>query len=165
MTRQLWKDALESVGIIAIIASLMFVGIETRNSTKQAVLTTQALEISAYQELMTNIEEMNTLTMHSDAAAATMARIWMDPGDLESFREARAIFLLLRHGDMAFYMFERGAINESRLRSAIAPISLGNPLVRNHWEKYKTSFAEEYRVYIDELIADLDGNLESRSIN
>ena len=72
MTRQQWKDGIESVGIVAIIASLIFVGIETRNSTNQAILTTQALEISAYQELMTNIEEMNMLTMQSDAAASTM---------------------------------------------------------------------------------------------
>ncbi len=165
MTRLRWKDALESVGIIAIIASLIFVGIETSNSTQQAKLTTQALEITAYQELMTNIEEMNILTMHSDAAAFTMAKIWMEPGDIESFRERRAIFLLLRHGDMAYYMFKRGAIDESRLRSAIAPIALNNPLVRNHWEKYKISFVEEYRDYIDKLIADLDGDLESGPIN
>jgi hypothetical protein len=165
MTRLRWKDTLESVGIIAIIASLIFVGIETRNSTQQAKLTTQALEITAYQELMTNIEEMNTLTMHSDAAAATMAKIWIEPGDIESFRVTRAIFLLLRHGDMAFYMFERGAIDESRLRSAISPITLSNPLVRNQWEMYKLSFAEEYRGYIDKLIADLDGDLESGPIN
>ena len=82
MTREQWKDALESVGIIAIIASLIFVGIETRNSTQQAVLTTQALEITAYQDLNTNIEEMNILTMHSDAAASTMAKVWMEPGDM-----------------------------------------------------------------------------------
>ena len=160
MTRQRWKDTLESVGIISIVASLIFVGIETRNSTQQAVLTTQALEITAYQELNTNIAEMNILTMHSDAAASTMAKVWMEPGDIESFRERRAIFLLLRHGDMAFYMYERGAIDESRLRSAIAPITLNNPLVRNHWEKYKLSFTEEYRDYVDALIADLDGGLE-----
>ena len=160
MTREQWKDALESVGIIAIIASLIFVGIETRNSTHQAALTTQALEITAYQDLNTNIEEMNILTMHSDAAASTMAKVWMEPGDIESFRERRAIFLLLRHGDMAFYMYERGAIDDSRLRSAIAVLALNNPMVRNHWEKYKLSFVEEYRDYIDALIADLDGDLE-----
>ena len=118
MTRQRWKDTLESVGIISIVASLIFVGIETRNSTQQAVLTTQALEITAYQELNTNIEEMNILTMHSDAAASTMAKVWMEPGDIESFRERRAIFLLLRHGDMAFYMYERGAI-----RALVRPLA------------------------------------------
>ena len=41
------KDLAEAVGFVAIIASLIFVGIETRNSTKQAELNTQALEITA----------------------------------------------------------------------------------------------------------------------
>lgn len=76
MTRQQWKDVLESLGILAIVASLVFVGIETRNSTKQAILTTQALEITAYQDLMTNIEELNTLGMQNDAAAAVLAKFW-----------------------------------------------------------------------------------------
>ena len=103
MNRQQWKDVLESFGIVAIIASLIFLGIETRNSTKQAILTTQSLEIAAYQELMSNIEELNTLSMHNDVAASVMAKFWRD-GDLEIFRENRAFFLLLRHGDLAFYM-------------------------------------------------------------
>ena len=58
MTRVQLKDLLEGIGFVAIIASLVFVGIETRNSTRQAVLTTQTLEISAYQELMDNISEL-----------------------------------------------------------------------------------------------------------
>jgi hypothetical protein len=47
MTRERRKDVLEGIGFAAIIASLMFVAIETRNSAKQAVLTTQAIEMSA----------------------------------------------------------------------------------------------------------------------
>ena len=39
MTREKLKDILEGIGFAAIIASLIFVGIETRNSTKQAALT------------------------------------------------------------------------------------------------------------------------------
>ena len=35
------------IGFVAIVASLAFVGIETRNSTGQATLTAQALEMTA----------------------------------------------------------------------------------------------------------------------
>ncbi len=45
MSRQQWKDLAEAIGFTAVVASLVFVGIETRNSTKQAELTTQVLEI------------------------------------------------------------------------------------------------------------------------
>lgn len=50
MTREQRKDWLEGIGVVAIIASLVLVGLETRNSTKQAVLTAETMEIAAYQE-------------------------------------------------------------------------------------------------------------------
>lgn len=152
MTRAKWKDVIEGVGVIAIIASLVFVGIETRNSTQQSALTTQALEITAYQELMTNIEELNVLSLQSDSTATVMRRLW-DPGsDLEDFRQQRALYLLFRHGDMAYFLYERGAIDEERLRSALAPINLNNELIRDFWEDKKPSFAVGYQNYLDDLL-------------
>ena len=153
MTRQQWKDVLEGIGFMAIIGSLIFVAIESRNSTKQAALTTQALEITAYQELMTNIEDLNVLGMHNDPAALALAKIWNEPDDLEKFRETRVLFLLFRHGDMAYFMYERGAINEDRLRSTLGPLPLNNRAGRDFWDQYKNSFTEGYRAYIDNLIA------------
>jgi hypothetical protein len=50
MSRRQWKDLMEAVGFAAVVASLIFVGFETRSSTKQAALTAQALELSAYQQ-------------------------------------------------------------------------------------------------------------------
>ena len=63
MNRQQWKDLLEGIGFIAIIASLVFVVIETRNGTRQAALSIRALEIAAYQELMSNIDEIKALSL------------------------------------------------------------------------------------------------------
>jgi hypothetical protein len=54
MSRERWRDFLEAVGFLAIILSLFFVGLETRNSAKQTEINTQAMEIAAYQELMNN---------------------------------------------------------------------------------------------------------------
>ena len=153
MTRRQWKDIFEGIGFMAIIGSLIFVAIESRNSTKQAALTTQALEITAYQELMTNIEDLNVLGMHSDPAALVLARIWNEPDDLEQFRETRVLFLLFRHGDMAYFMFERGAISEDRLRSTLGPLPLNSQRGRNFWDQNKNAFTEEYREYIDGMIA------------
>jgi hypothetical protein len=152
MTRQQWKDTLEGVGVIAIISSLIFVGIETRNSTKQAILTTQALEISAYQELMTNIEELNTISIQDDTVASVMAKFWGETGDSDAFREKRAFFLLFRHGDMAFYMYQRGAIDENRLRSALGPIQFSNQLVKNLWNENRSVFSEDYQAYIEKIM-------------
>ena len=155
MERQQWKDIFEGIGFLAIIGSLIFVGIESRNSTRQAALTTQALEITAYQELMTNIEELNTLAIQNEHAASVLANVWDETENLKTFGERRALFLLFRHGDMAYFMYERGAISEDRLRSALRPIPLYSQLSKTFWEQYKNSFTKEYQSYIDNMIANL----------
>ena len=155
MTRTQVKDLLEGIGFIAIIASLVFVGIETRNSTTQAELTIQALEISAYQELMDNIAELNRLVVQDAEVAAFLYKAsdtTEELSDFEQFRLDRYIFLRFRHGDIAFFQFERGAINEGRLRSSLQVLALGNPRVQDFWDRNQSNFVETYRNYITRLI-------------
>lgn len=65
MTRERQKDVLESIGLIAVIASLIFVGIETRNGAIQAELNTEALEMTAYQQMIDSINDMNALAIEN----------------------------------------------------------------------------------------------------
>ena len=158
MAREKWKNLFESVGIVAIVASLVFVGIETRNSTRQAVLNTQALEIAAYQDLMDNIADMNAIIVQDPGLAALMykaTRTTEALTDLEQYRYTRALFMRFRHGDMAYFQYERGAIDEARLRSALQILSLDNPNVRDFWESRQLNFVESYRNYINRLIDEI----------
>ena len=84
MTREQWKDRLEGIGFVAIIASLVFVGIETRNSTKQAALATQAMEISAYQELMDNVAELTVLVVQDAEVAAFLHKAYRTTDELSA---------------------------------------------------------------------------------
>lgn len=159
MTREHLKDLLEGIGFIAIIASLVFVGIETRNSTKQAYLNTQALEIAAYQELMDNIAEMNILIIQDPEVAALMHKVYQtseELTELEQFRFGRAAFLRFRHGDIAFFQYQRGAIDEARLRSSLKVLNLSNPRVSAFWHQVKRNFVRPYVAYIDQLIDERD---------
>jgi len=58
-----WKETAEIVGVAAIVVSLIFVGLETRNGSVQAELNTRALEMTAYQQLIESISEMNRLSI------------------------------------------------------------------------------------------------------
>ena len=165
MNRQQWKDLAEVIGFVSIVASLVFVGIETRNSTKQSMLNTQALEIAAYQSLMSNIDEINALSLGNTEAAGTLMKIWDEDSknmwgdeakDIERFKQDRALFILFRHGDLAYFMYERGAIDESRLRSALAPVPIGSEVGREFWQRTKVYFTDGYREYIDRRIAELE---------
>ena len=153
MNRQQWKDVAEAIGFTAIIASLLFVGIETRNSTKQAELTAQALEISAYQALMSNIDDLNKVLLQNPDLAPIAAEIFGDERvDPKGYQLRRVLYILFRHGDLAYFMYERGAIDKSRLDSALAPVPIWSEAGRKFWESNRQSFSEGYRTYMDEII-------------
>lgn len=153
MNREQRKDLLEGVGIVAIIASLIFVGIETRNSTAQTELNTRAVEIAAYQQLMANITAANAQSVTSEDAAGVIAamREWSD-SDVYSWRIASAFYQQFRHGDIAYFMYQRGVIDEDRLLSALRPLPLRKQKGREFWANSKVSFVPAYQVYIDSLI-------------
>lgn len=155
MTREQRKDWLEGIGFVAIIASLVFVGFETRNSTRQAALTAQAMEISAYQELMDNIAELNILAVQDAEVATFLHKAFAtseELSDVEQYRLYRNLFTRFRHGDMAYFQFERGAISEAQLLSVLQVLILDNPRVLEFWEKRQSFFVEPYRDYINRLI-------------
>ena len=161
MTRQQWKDLIEAVGFAAIIASLIFVGIETRNSAEQAALTAQALELSSYQQLMDNIARMNEATVENPELAALMYKAFRTDDELtelEEFTFERAMYMRFRHGDMAYFQFERGAIDAERLRSVTRVVNLGNARVRNTWERVQGNFVEGYQNYINSMIKEIDAS-------
>ncbi len=159
MDRQQTKDILEGVGFFAVIASLIFVGIETRNSSQQTALNTQAVEMAAYQELMNAIQEINEFILSDD----TVTAVWMDvygASDsnygIDQFRRDRALFILFRHGDLAYFQFERGAIDKDRLRSALRPLPLWRPEVVEWWNDNSRNFVPSYVAYIDSLIEEFE---------
>ena len=159
MSRRQWKDLLEAIGFAAVIASSVFVGFETRSSSKQAALTAQALELSAYQQLMDNIARMNEATIQNPEVAALMYKAYRTTDEftaLEQFKFSRAMLQRFRHGDMAYFQYQRGAIDEKRLRSVIRVLNLGNPRARNESNRSQDNFVADYRDYINKLIAEID---------
>lgn len=159
MTREKWKDILEGIGFAAIIASLIFVGIETRNSAMQASLTTRALEMAAYQDLIDNILDMNMAITQDREVAALMFKVWNSSEELtevEKFQFSRAAFQRLRHGDMAYFQYERGAIDEDRLRSVLRVMNLGHPRMKDFWTRNQHNFVPAYRNYVNQMIEQRD---------
>jgi len=154
MIRQKWKDLLEGIGFLAIIASLIFLGFETRNSAQQTVQNTQAIEIAAYQELINNISEFNALSVADQETADMMSFIYNDVGDGLQLRQFTALVTLFRHGDIAYFMYEKGAISEARLISVLGPLPMIDEQGLIFWKQYKQLFVKPYQNYIDEKLAE-----------
>ena len=141
----------------AVALSLVFVGLEVRETARQTALNTTSLEVAAYQELIRQINEFNQAILDPEIAA--LYELLVDPsGDWAELsavdeRRARSLFYLaVRHADMAFHQHQRGMLSAQRLESAIAPSMgiLAAPMGRIRWEEgARDNFAPDFREYID----------------
>ena len=157
---QRWALVAEIVAGVAVVASLIAVAYELRQSTDQSALNTSALEIATYQDLTKNISDLNSLAVEDPALTEIFIKALKSPESLtenELFRYNTFIINLFRHGDMAFFQYERGAIDQPRLDSVLAILTsrMGNPLVQRQCESFKEDkvFPEAYTNYVDELTA------------
>jgi hypothetical protein len=149
-----------SAGAVAL--SLVFVGLEVRETARQTQLNTEALQMAAYQDLIGQIEQFNIAMLEPSSAAVYMKLTdpngtWDALTPLEQNQGERILFLLTRHADMAYYQYEQGLLPKDRLDSAVRPLVGGfvAPLYRDFWERRKANFVPAFQDYIDSQIAGL----------
>ena len=163
MKQERTKDVLERVGLLAVIASLIFLGIETRNGAIQAELNTEAVEMAAYQQLIDSINEMNALAIENPQLRSAIKKVYED--QVELTEEEQSVFgywfwMRIRHGDMAFFHFERGAIDESRLRSALPPMIdlLRHPYSGSLWQTRQKNLVPAFRDYVNAILVEIESS-------
>ena len=148
------SELLEIVSAIAIVISLIFVGFEIKNSSEQMELNTQAIRITAYQDLIGRIVDINKLAIEQswnfNSIINKPSLTAKEINELDSF-----IWISFRHGDMAYFQYENGAISKERLDSSLMPLldRLKIPYVKKHWDNYKQSFVISYQLFIDDEMA------------
>lgn len=159
---QKWALVAEIVAGIAVVISLAVVAYELRQSTNQERLNTAALEISTYQDLNRSIADLSTLVIEDSEFADIFIKGMRNPNALtesERIRYTMYSINVFRHGDMAYFQFEQGAIDESRLNSVLNIVTTrinSSPLAKQHWENWKRGevLASAYTEHIDSLISD-----------
>ena len=67
------------------------------------------------------------------------------------------VFLRLRLDDMAYFQYERGVIDEERLRSAIGPLrgTMRSRAAREQWQNGKGNFVQSFQDFMDEYISEI----------
>ena len=159
--RRRFKVAAEIGSAVAVITSLVFVGLEVRETSRQTALNTESLQVTAYQHLIGQIGEFNQMMVDPDLAAL-YERLqdpegeWSDFSVVDRRRAMSILFYLLRHADMAFYQFERGMLPEARMNSAavlfLDGVSL--PLYSTFWEDVRDNFVPSFREFVDHRVAE-----------
>ena len=149
---------LEIISAVAVVISLVFVGFEIRNSTEQTEQNTRALQVSAYQDLINRIVDMNAIDIEDGTSIESLISLEA-PNAQQAQKLNSRIWIILRHGDMAYFQYESGSISEERMLSAMAPLldRLEYAQVRRHWNEVKWAFVPAFQSFVDEYLAEKDG--------
>ena len=114
----------EIIGGFAILISLIFVGLEIRQSSEQTELNTRAISVTAYQDLIAQIIDINNAVMIDAELADIILR--GQEGNINPTTEAsdaerfgRYIINVTRHADLACFQYQQGIIDKERLSATL----------------------------------------------
>ena len=142
------------VGVLAnlgVLAGIVFLAIEIRQNTR-------AQELGAYQDIVGQIAELSQLWVKEPEDVEEIFRILQLPptalSEFESTRAAAFSMLLLRHGDLVYFQYQRGVISEERMQSGLT--ILGNiictPYVHGFWPTARAALDVSYGDFVDARI-------------
>lgn len=112
----------EIISALAVIAGLIFVGLEIRQSSEETALNTRAIETTAYQDLISQIIDINmsiiSVEKLRDVYFLAQTEELTNQEDINIFRTYA--ISVARHADLACFQYQQGLIDEERLVASLA---------------------------------------------
>jgi hypothetical protein len=141
-----WKDFLESVGLVAIVASLIFVAIELRQSNQIGRL--EAMESMATVWSSVGLELAGDENLASLLAKADNGAVRKDFNDVENRQLVNVLHGLDHHWEMRFKQLNLGVL-ESTDYSFPAPqrSTFASAYHKDIWPGIRPGFSEEFAVF------------------
>lgn len=135
---------------LAVIASLIFVGVQLRQSS----LATRIMTAQINTQIM--IDNFGRIIDQSDIAAIFAGEI--SPDDItpsQALRIGNVFASTFRHFEM-LHMHQRYGIHEKEMwQASEARLNdrISNPYIRAWWEASKQSYAPSFVIYVDQCIS------------
>lgn len=148
----------EFIGAIAVVLTLIYLAVQVRQNSAQLKASVDAMQVTAYQDLMNRITELNRMRIESAEFAELSRRAVRDPSELSEIELERYIsylITLVRHADMAFMQLQKGMLTQAQYHSALGPFTgtiRSSSLGRAHARRVATS---EYSVFEPEFRQEL----------
>ena len=150
MTLAELSDISQALGAVAVIVSLIFVGLEIRHNTR-------ALKATSHHAVTDSFNAINTLIM-SDPKVARIWRLGMAGSELLD-EDERVSFSYMALGYMRIfetlhYQFSTGALEPKLFEAELSTLkwSVTNPGFLPWWSVNPISLSAEFRAFIDGLI-------------
>ena len=150
MRSDTWKDYFESVGIVAIVVSLVFVGYEVRQSTAVARSNAYNNFSSQFFELVSNAaldERMSRLISQVNRGA--------HPGDFTPEEQASIRMYqgaAVRVWEGLFRSVQAGILNEDALDGAANGMLINNEYFKSTWASTKHIYTSDFVAWFESLL-------------
>ena len=153
MSNKDWKGTAELVGIAAIVASLIFVGLQLRQTEVIARATLYQMRSDAGRELV-------GITLENKELVGTIFQIEgsLDPSELLQLRWwALAAFT---HYENSHHLYQLGLLSDEQWTSDRRQLGdlVRSPNLRALWDADKDTYRESYAVEMELIIAEYVGN-------
>ena len=154
---QKWALIAEIVGGIAIIFSLIFVGLEIRQTSEETAQNTLAIQASTRQEHTQ--QAISYISQPLDSLTLANAIVKSRAGEELSPLELQQLYIHqhmnFRVFESAYYQYSIGTLEEvewQRITATIRSVLCNNRHAQDMWEN--TNFQQNFRSSVDELTQD-----------
>lgn len=158
MTREQRRDLFEAVGLVAIVASLLFLALEVRQANLSTRIAARDGATQGHIEYMAHLLDSSVLASAIAKAEANQALSHIETTQLILFHELR-----WRHYERVFYQYKNGVISDQEwagYKSGIAQSFQDNTshwkISRDSWEIFKAKLSVDFRTYVEGLVAELN---------
>ena len=155
---QKWALGAEIAGGLAVVATLIAVAVELNQGNLQQELNTKALEIAAYQDLQASFNSLVSIIIEDQEFADLLAKANLNPDTIEGAEGARVSYfygMAIRHGDMAYFQYEQGALSKDRLDSMLLIVFNlieDSQIGMRVWNGISSSLSQNYVRYINDRL-------------
>lgn len=137
----------EVISVIAIVGSLIFVGIQIQQSSR-------IYQVNAYQDLTNQVINLNVLMSENEELAALQIKSWagLSLSEIEEYRLAQVYIGAMRQGDIAFLQFQQGYISQEQLEVVLGTFWVNlsqSELFKTLWHQVKRNLSSTFVEYIE----------------
>jgi len=171
MKKVSWKEIVEFVGIAAIVGSLLFVGLQLKQSQEIAIASQYQSRYSTYSDYLSNVLQSEpAMRVHGKRALTRLLKSSVVPDSVKKWASDQpddelAFWMLesLRGNkayDNIYYQFEAGFVSENAwdgFRGELKrDLSVRNAGLRHVFLMYPETWRQSYQEMMYEVIAEID---------
>ncbi len=157
MTREQRRDLFEAVGLVAIVASLLFLALEVRQANLSTRIAARDSATQGHIDYMAHLLDSSVLAPAVAKAFANEELSYLETNQLMVFHELR-----WRHYERVYYQYQNGVISDQEWTAYKSGITQSFreenamwKISKNTWEDTNAKLSEDFVAYVEELVTGL----------